>query len=104
MTSKTKKIDEIPHLSIDILKSELDRILSGFEFEKGAVLIQIPQVPPSLIEQTPARNRRYFAYPPQGLLYLSAIFRELGIDTRIVDLNFVILKEAQKKNPGIKRW
>ena len=74
----------------------LDRAAAGYDFEDGAVLVQIPQVPPALIESHIARNRGYFAYPPQGLLYLAAAFRELGIASAIVDLNYEVLRAAQE--------
>ena len=83
------------------LKQELDAFLAKFSYEKGAVLIQIPQLPSAWIEKEVARNRGYFAYPPLGLLYLSAILHQEGIKTHIVDLNFIALQEAQKVNPEI---
>lgn len=87
----------------NIIEEELERRLSGFEFEGGAVLIQIPQVPSRLLEKEVARNRGYFAYPPQGLMYISAVLRSLGIRTAIIDLNFEVLKGAQEDNPDIER-
>jgi len=78
------------------LQEALDARLAGFEFEEGAILVQIPQVPLDLLEGEVARNRGYFAYPPQGLLYLSAVFGALGVEARIVDLNFVVLEQGQK--------
>lgn len=77
------------------IELELERCLRGFEFENGAVLVQVPQVPLDLLEPEVARKRGYFAYPPQGLLYLAATLRSLGIKTRTVDLNFVVLREVQ---------
>lgn len=79
-------------------QNALRKIANKYQFDDGAVLIQIPQVPPELIEGTVARNRGYFAYPPQGLFYLSAAFRELGIETAIVDLNFEMLRGAQDQD------
>jgi len=83
------------------LKRELDVFLAKFSFRKGAVLIQIPQLPSAWIEKEVARNRGYFAYPPLGLLYLSAILRQEGVKTHIVDLNFIALQEALKEDPDI---
>jgi len=74
----------------------LSAFLSSYNFEEGAVLINIPQVPAHLLEGEVARRRGYFAYPPQGLLYLAATLRSLNVKARIVDLNFVVLKEAQR--------
>jgi radical SAM superfamily enzyme YgiQ (UPF0313 family) len=61
-----------------------------------AVLIQIPQVPPQLVDTVIARNRGYFAYPPHGLLYLSGELERLGISSVIIDLNLEILKAARE--------
>lgn len=79
----------------------LRAMVDKFNFEDGAVLVQVPQVPPSLIEHAVARNRGYFAYPPQGLFYLSAEFRELGLETAIVDLNYEMLRAAQTEAADI---
>ena len=76
-------------------KPALDQLLDRYTFEDGALLVQIPQVPSELVESRIARNRGYFAYPPHGLLYLGATFRDLGIESAIVDLNFEILRAAQ---------
>ncbi len=61
-----------------------------------AVLVQIPQVPPEQLDRDTAGNRGYFAYPPGGLLYLSATLRKLGIGARIVDLNYAVLRRARE--------
>ena len=81
--------------SADTTNDALDRVLGRFEFEDGVVLVQIPQVPTELVEGRVARNRGYFAYPPQGLLYLGAALRDLGVESVITDLNFEILRAAQ---------
>ena len=73
------------------LRAKLDR----YEFERGAVLIQVPQVPLQFIRSNVARNKGYFAYPPSCLLYLGVTFRNLGIPHRMLDLNYEILKAAQ---------
>lgn len=77
------------------IHGELKNRLSGFEFDDGAVLVQVPQVPPALIEHDTARDRGYFAYPPHGLFYLSAVFRQLDLPSKIVDLNYEVLRAAQ---------
>lgn len=83
----------------------LARRMAGFELEGGAVLIQVPQVPLELIEPEVARSRGYFAYPPHALFYLAATFRGLGLETRLLDLNFVTLDAAQKgKDTVLPAW
>ena len=79
--------------------------IAGFELEGGAVLVQVPQVPLELIEPDVARSRGYFAYPPHSLFYLAATFRGLGIETRLLDLNFVTLDAAQRgKESVVPAW
>ena len=88
-----------------VIKTELDLFLSTFSFGNEALLIYLPQVPVGLLDTEIAKNRGYFAYPPQGLLYVAAALRSLNIKTHIVDLNFIILKEAQRDNMNIeKAW
>lgn len=77
-------------------------MLESYSFESGAVLIQIPQVQPHLVESRIARKRGYFSYPPQGLLYLSAVFRDLGIETKILDLNIEVLRAAQEEGADLE--
>jgi len=90
--------------SADVATALAARI-AGFELEGGAVLIQVPQVPLELIEPDVAKSRGYFAYPPHALFYLAATFRGLGIETRLLDLNFVMLDAAQKgKDAVLPAW
>ncbi|MBW2618529.1 MAG: B12-binding domain-containing radical SAM protein, partial [Deltaproteobacteria bacterium] len=84
------------------LVGSLTRRLEGFDFEEGALLVQVPQVPLNLLEREVACQRGYFAYPPQGALYLAAVFRKLNLPATVVDLNFVVLKEAQKEGGQVE--
>lgn len=69
----------------------LRRKLSGYVLTEGAILLQIPQVAPRLVDPQVAANRGYFCYPPVGLFYLSATFEALGIPTQLCDLNYELL-------------
>ena len=62
------------------LKSALDARLHPFNFEKGVLLVQVPQLPLDILETETARGGGYFAYPPQNLLYLAAIFRGQSVE------------------------
>lgn len=86
----------------DDLSFSLREILSGCEFNDGAVLIQVPTVPPQLVEREIADNWGYFAYPPLGLLYLSATLRSLGIKSSIVDINFEVLKASRERKDDLQ--
>lgn len=84
-------------------RSRFEKTLGKFTLTEGALLIHIPQIPLELLDYETAKNRGYLSYPPQGLLYLSAIFRSLGILTHIVDLNHATLREAQNEFPNMQR-
>lgn len=40
-----------------------------------------------------AKKRGYYAYPPTGLLFLTASIMHLGIEAQILDLNYEVLKK-----------
>ena len=85
-------------------KNELRKLLNRFGSEDKAVLIQIPQVSSSCLDQKTAKNRGYFAYPPTGLLYLSKILRNIGIQTKIIDLNYYVLEYVQNSSSDINTY
>ena len=90
-------------MEYDKVKNELDQRIGDFKFNEGVILVQIPQVASELFEVNVARSCGYFAYPPQGLLYLAAIFRELEVPVHIVDLNYVVLREIRNEKPDIEQ-
>lgn len=86
------------------LEAALARRIDGFDFESGAVLIHIPQVPPARIEPRIARSHGYFAYPPQALFYLGAVFDTLGVANALVDLNYTVLRAAVEGRDPEADW
>ena len=95
MSNLSAKILTSPSDDTDFL-SALRRRVGSYEFETGAVVVQIPQVPSELLEAAVAQNRGYFAYPPASLFYLGAALDSLGVENRLLDLNYVTLDAAQK--------
>jgi radical SAM superfamily enzyme YgiQ (UPF0313 family) len=77
---------------------EIDKVLSKYSIGSSTLLINIPQVPLEILDNEVARNKGYFAYPPQGLLYLAAQLRPLNINTQILDLNYEILRGIQDQD------
>ncbi len=80
-------------------KAALDGLIGRYgeaTFADGVVFVQIPQVPPSAVRSDVARNLGYFAYPPQGLLYLATVCDGIGLPARIVDLNNVVITAGQE--------
>lgn len=84
-------------LPLPAAPTALSAKLARLEYPDGAVVVQIPQVPPHLVDSTIARNKGYFAYPPQALLYLSATLRGCGLDTELADLNHTVLRAAHSQ-------
>jgi radical SAM superfamily enzyme YgiQ (UPF0313 family) len=97
LNTATEKNKCVPGpLCLDNLYNQIKRRLDPKLLDGKAVLVQIPQVPPQLIETGIARNRGYFAYPPHGLFYLSGELERLGISSVIIDLNLEVLKAASE--------
>lgn len=69
-----------------------------FPLDKGMLLINIPQVPLGSLDPVVSRTKGYFAYPPQGLLYLAAQLRSVDLPAQILDLNFEVLKSMQTQD------
>jgi radical SAM superfamily enzyme YgiQ (UPF0313 family) len=81
-----------------LLKTNVDQIKGRadlLQLEQGMLLINIPQVPLDSMEPVVSRAKGYFAYPPQGLLYLAAQLRSIDLPAEILDLNYEILKAMQ---------
>jgi radical SAM superfamily enzyme YgiQ (UPF0313 family) len=84
-----------------LLKTSEDQIrnrIDLFHLDQGMLLINIPQVPLDSLDPVTSRNKGYFAYPPQGLLYLAAQLRSLNLPAEILDLNYEILKAMQAQD------
>jgi hypothetical protein len=96
------KIQVAPDTNDPRVDASLRRLTEKFRFDKSVVLVNIPQIPLDQLDQEVALNRGYFAYPPQGLLYLAAFFRSLGIPCEILDLNFVVLRATQEGNRDLE--
>lgn len=60
------------------------------------LLIQIPQVVLGSFDPKIARQRGYYAFPPTGLQYLEQAIRHRGLEVRLLDLNFELLKRVNE--------
>ena len=96
MLESTKKT-AVPHVD-QAPQEQIKNALKGFDLHKGALLINTPQVPLKFLIPKVARNKGYFAYPPQGLLYIAAKLREFKVPSRILDLNYLMLLDAQTQD------
>ena len=82
----------------------IKKYLDQFTLDQSFLFINVPQVPLTDFEFEVARNRGYFAYPPQGLLYLAGqVSATLNVPMRIVDLNYQVLKHAQTHDKILPR-
>jgi hypothetical protein len=73
---------------------------------KELILINPPLVPEDAFDVNIARNRGYYAFPPNGLLYLCAVAREVNpaIKLKVIDLNYELLKRAQQDGFKYRVW
>ncbi|NBR27246.1 MAG: radical SAM protein [Betaproteobacteria bacterium] len=63
------------------------------------LLVQIPQVILGSFNRDIALKRGYYAFPPTGLQYLYEAIKHRGVDVRILDLNYELLKRVFE-DPG----
>jgi radical SAM superfamily enzyme YgiQ (UPF0313 family) len=70
------------------------------------ILINPPQVPEAAFDPVVARNRGYYAYPPVGLLYITAVAKSVNpnLDVRILDLNYEMLHQSILPNFTYQFW
>ena len=84
--------------------NEFNRMKDNYDFNKSGLLIQIPQVDPKTIDYKIAKKRGYFAYLPQALFYLAAQLRELGVESKLLDLNYEVLNAATEDMDPDTAW
>ena len=63
------------------------------------LLVQIPQVILGSFNRDIALKRGYYAFPPTGLQYLYEAIKHRGLEVRILDLNYELLKRVFE-DPG----
>lgn len=68
------------------------------------ILVQIPQFIFKSFNQETARKRGYYAFPPTGLQYLFESIDGRGLETKILDLNFLVLKKVVEENFNHENW
>jgi len=62
---------------------------------KGRILfVQLPQVILGSFSRDTALRRAYYAFPPTGLQYLYEAIKHRGLEVRILDLNYELLKRV----------
>ncbi len=88
--------------------AEYKRFIDSLEVKapKELILINPPLVPEDAFDAQIARNRGYYAFPPNGLLYLCAVAREVNpnIKLKVIDLNYELLKRAQLDGFHYRCW
>lgn len=63
-----------------------------YEINDRVLLLQMPQFLDQTFNPDVIRRRGFYAYPPRGLQCLMQALDGMGLDVRIVDLNFLTLK------------
>ncbi len=80
----------------DRFKTHLDSIKKRFPSEKSIALIHCPTFSFDAFKPETAVNRGYYAYPPRGLQCLSASLKTIGVESRILDLNLILLEKSSR--------
>ncbi|OGT10161.1 MAG: hypothetical protein A3F73_12035 [Gallionellales bacterium RIFCSPLOWO2_12_FULL_59_22] len=70
------------------------RLRQMFPANNRLLLVQIPQVILGSFNREIAIKRGYYAFPPTGLQYLFEAIKHRGLDVRILDLNYELLKHV----------
>jgi len=68
------------------------------------LFVQIPQFIFKSFNPEIARKRGYYAFPPTGLQYLYESIKGRRLETKILDLNFLILKKVIEDNFDHENW
>ncbi len=69
------------------------------------LLVKGPQLNLAAFEAEVAQNRCYYAYPPTGLQYLAAAVEARGLQVKILDLNFLLLRKiVREKGFDYANW
>lgn len=79
------------------LKRYCEELKEKIDLNKNVLLIKGPQINLNAFELEVARNRCYYAYPPTGLQCLAAAMKEHGLNVKILDLNFELLKRIRQE-------
>lgn len=77
--------------ALDAYCAQLRQILPS---NNRLLLVQIPQVILGSFNREIALARGYYAFPPTGLQYLFEAIKHRGLDVRILDLNYELLKRV----------
>ena len=87
------------------LKKYCEELKQKIPLNKEVLLIKGPQINLNAFEVGVAKNRCYYAYPPTGLQYLAGAMKGHGLNVKILDLNFELLKRIkQDENFDYRNW
>lgn len=85
------QFQDYDNLALGAYCAQLRQILPS---NNRLLLIQIPQVILGSFNREIALARGYYAFPPTGLQYLFEAIKHRGLDVRILDLNYELLKRV----------
>ena len=86
------------------LKLYCEELRQGRTMNNRLLFVKGPQFNLKTFEETIAKNRGYYAYPPTGFQYLAAAIEGRGLETQILDLNFEFLREVNLRNNPDPDW
>ena len=84
----------------NIAEEAYENLLGSMKPVEELILIAPMQVPEPFFDPEVAQKSGYFNYPPVGLLYIAAVARKIkpNIEIHLLDLNFEMLKNANKNS------
>jgi len=77
---------------------------SRYIMNNRIILVQIPQFIFKSFNPVIAKERGYYTFPPTGLQYLYESIKKRGLETKILDLNFLVLKKVVEEIFGHENW
>jgi radical SAM superfamily enzyme YgiQ (UPF0313 family) len=75
-----------------------------YRMSNRVIFVQIPQFIFKSFNPEIAKKRGYYAFPPTGLQYLYESINRRGLEIRILDLNFEVLKKVVEENFNYENW
>jgi hypothetical protein len=99
LKNKSKNVEDAS------LLSTVNALSEKFHPKPVMLLVQAPQFLFQAIDIVGIKNKAYYAYPPTGLQWLKKYLEGSGIDIRIFDLNYTLLKTINEDpNFKIENW
>ena len=95
MVPDGKKLEDIDFTAKHLSKY-CESLNQNYDASNRVLLVQIPQFISKSFNAEIAKRRGYYAFPPTGLQCLYESLKDRGLDIRILDLNYEVLKKVHE--------